>query len=253
MNTNIFYITLLIFIITNVKSTNISKLLKRNVEFDEEALNNSLSEECLEEDQNSEYSVCISPITLNNYKQNCPIINSKKCQTFYNDSNPTKYFPICSKNPQYNEILQPNIIKSIKQNFEINCLTDENNNLCPYSLYLIVKGDNSGVLDDNCKSKKCTESIIKILKETNIDQLAAYENLSSTSGTFSYESLTSTNSLISKMESDKCKSSHITSNTSGAIVNNTNPILLISLFLFIINFLLNKTKYINTIFIENTL
>ncbi|ORX64897.1 hypothetical protein BCR32DRAFT_286774, partial [Anaeromyces robustus] len=139
--------------------------------------------------QNSEISNNCIAITLSNYKEKCASIKSELCQTFYNDPNPLKYYPICSQFPQYKEYLQPSIINFFKQSFELECLTDENDNLCPYSLSKITKGDHSGVLEDNCKSKKCTESTIKSLKNINIDQFAAYENLSFTSGSFSYENI----------------------------------------------------------------
>ncbi|ORX84804.1 hypothetical protein BCR32DRAFT_276774 [Anaeromyces robustus] len=245
MNINSLYIILLISVISRVNSTNISKLLKRNIEFDAEKFYDNLSKECIEENQNSEISNnCIPSITLSNYKEKCASIKSELCQTFYNDPNLTKYYPICSQFPQYKEYFQPSIFNFFKQNYELDCLTDENDNLCPYFLFRITKGDTSGVLENNCKSKKCTESTIKLLKNINIDQFAAYENLSFTSGSFSYESLTLPDTLISIMESDECKSMHSNNNNNNSNNNNNdtsnaksikinNNILLIMLILLI--------------------
>ncbi|ORX72566.1 hypothetical protein BCR32DRAFT_297224 [Anaeromyces robustus] len=220
MNINSLYIILLISIISRVNSTNISKLLKRNIEFDEGTYYNSLSEECIEEDQHSEISNnCMPAITLSNYKEKCASIKSELCQTFYNDPNPLKYYPICSQSPQYQEYLQPNTLFFFKNFFELDCLTDENDNLCPFSLSQITGGDHSGVLENNCKSKKCTESTLKLLKNFNNDQFKAYENLSFTSGSFSHEASTITNNLISNMESEECQSMHSNNNTTSIMKN----------------------------------
>ncbi|ORX41397.1 hypothetical protein BCR36DRAFT_311557 [Piromyces finnis] len=235
MNTNFLYISiiLIISIISKVNSINILDLYKRNVEFDEEVYNN-LSEECIEEDQHSDISSnCLPYITLNNYKEKCQSIKSEKCQNFYNDPNPSKYYPICNQFPQYNEFLQPNTLKALTQTYDIKCLTDENNELCPFSIYSIVKGDKSNVLIDNCKSKKCTDSLIKFYKSINIDNLIAYENLTLTSGEYSYEELTSFNSFVSILESDECRNLQITNNATN-IKNNNN----ILLFLFLLLILL---------------
>ncbi|ORX83499.1 hypothetical protein BCR32DRAFT_291985 [Anaeromyces robustus] len=239
MNINSLYIILLITIISRVNSTNISKLLKRDVEFDAEKFNNDLSEECLEEDRNSEITInCIPVFSLSNYKEKCASIKSELCQNFYKDPNLTKYYPICSKYPQYKEYFQPDIFDFFKQNYELSCLKDENDNLCPISLHKLTNGDFSGALEDNCKSKKCTESAIKILKNINVDQFAAYENLSFTTGTFSYETLNIHNSLISKMESDECKAMHSnnndndTSNANSIKINNNILLIMLVLLIF---------------------
>ena len=217
------------------------------------------SEECANESENSEYTnECMPIITISNYKKSCSDIKSEKCQNFFND--PSKYFPICSKDPQFSEILQPIIFKDLTQGLYSKCLTDEEGNLCPYSIYAITETGENEALSDTCKSKKCTESLIEMLKQINIDQYAAYENLSFTTGSYTYQDLNAVKNIISTLESDKCKSSHVTSNTgktdntenigitenssskvnsgntSGAFINSINPILLISLFLLLLTF-----------------
>ena len=53
----------------------------------------SISKECIEEQEKSEYKDCISELTINNnYKNVCSKINSDKCQKFYN--NPLEFYSI---------------------------------------------------------------------------------------------------------------------------------------------------------------
>jgi len=111
-------------------------------------------------------------ITIGNYKQACTSINSEKCKNFFND--PSKYLPICSKDLQFSEILQPFLFKDLVNGLYSKCLTDEEGNLCPYSIYTITQTGQEDALMDTCKSKKCTESLIDALKDVNIDQYAAY-------------------------------------------------------------------------------
>jgi len=56
-------------IITFVSSTIFSDILKNKIDIDTNKLTNSLSKECIEEDKNSEYNICIPVITLSNYKE----------------------------------------------------------------------------------------------------------------------------------------------------------------------------------------
>jgi len=62
-------------------------------------------------------------------------------------------------------------------------------------------------------------------------QFASIENTSFTEGNFSYDDLNSKNSVISKLESDQCKSLHA---TNGAVTIMINKILLLSIIIFII-------------------
>jgi len=56
-------------------------------------------------------------------------------------------------------------------------------------LQLDEKG-NSNILNDTCKSKLCTESVFNIYKNYDLDQMAAYESLSTTTWSYSYDELT---------------------------------------------------------------
>ena len=97
---------LIIITLSYGNSITISNILKRdNVEF---------SEECMQEYSNSEYnSECWPTITIGNYKQTCSNIKTEKCQNFYKE--PLKYYPICSKEPQFTEIFQPLVFKDLVQ------------------------------------------------------------------------------------------------------------------------------------------
>jgi len=207
-----------IFILTFVKSINVSYVLKRDVTYDEESFKNSLGKECREEYENSEYNECMPTITLSNYKNACSEVISKKCKNFFID--PLSYYPICKNNPVFNEMYQPIMIKTLIQAYDIYCQTDENGDLCPYSLYAITKSGGNEALHDQCKSKKCTESLLKINKDLNIDQYAAFESNDAVNGSYSYEELNAKNDIISVLESDECQSSHVTSDAVTVKLTN---------------------------------
>jgi hypothetical protein len=128
-------------------------------------------------------------------------------------------------------------METVKLSFELKCQTDEEGNLCPFALSAILKGDGSTVLDDTCKSKICTDSTIKVYQSVNLEQISAYENLSSTSGRYSYDEINSFKRLVKMLESDECRSQHVTnvSNvTSNASYININSSLLIFLILLLL-------------------
>jgi len=235
------FLILIISIFSLANCTTYSDVLKHKIEIDTDKLTNSLSNECIEEDKNSEYSICIPEITLSNYKESCINVKSEKCQKFYNDIDKSKYYPICSKNPLYNEYLQIQIIKYIKRVLEIQCLIDENNELCPLALCDIQGGAFlSDPLSKNCRSKQCTDKLIEIYKDLNLDQYAALENLSTSNVKYSYNKLTSIKDSISYVNSDTCKKLHETNNknisTSRAMTIKFNNIL--STILIILVFLI---------------
>lgn len=228
----ILLLVLTVSTLSYANSINFSKLIKRAVTFDEEAFMNNLSEECINEFDNSEYNIeCMPEFTISNYKQVCQQIKSEKCQKFYNDPDKSKYYPICSKIPQYNEVFNPLVFKSAIQGLQLKCQFDENGELCPFSLYSITKTGADEVLDDTCKSSKCTEELLGVYKDTNIDQLAALEDTSFATGNLTYEELSVSKYIVSELESEKCQSQHATSNASYI---KTNTSLLISLLLLLL-------------------
>jgi len=79
-----------------------------------------------------------------------------------------KFYPICKDSPIFVEIHQPVMIKSFLQTLEVYCQTDENDDICPVSLNLITRSKDSNALLDQCKSKKCTESLVKIYKDVDL-------------------------------------------------------------------------------------
>ncbi|ORX41422.1 hypothetical protein BCR36DRAFT_588056 [Piromyces finnis] len=226
-------INLFIILIVSVSSyANSVKFLRRDVTANnEELLKINLSEECRMEYENSEYIKCSPSITLTNYKDTCSDFKSEKCQNFYKD--PLKYYPICKDSPIFAEIYQPTMIKTILQTYDTLCQTDENGELCPFSLHLMT--NNSGgadVLNAQCKSKKCTESLIKVYKDVSIDQYATLESSSQTTGSFTYEDISAKNELISMLESNECQSLHSTSDTT-TVKTNTTLLVLLSLLLLL--------------------
>ena len=230
---NLFFM-LLFSIFSNANNINYFNLLKRKVEYNEDAFLNNLSPECKEEYLNSEYYIdCEPDIQLSNYKDICFKFNSEKCQTYY--ENPLNYYPHCKENPEFSKMYQPILLKSMKQSYDLICQTDEEGNLCPFSIHTITKTGGAEVLLDQCKSKKCTESLINTYKNVDLDQLLAFEELSSTSGNVSYNELNSMKNIVTVLESNTCKSvqAKASSDTVTTINNNCLIIFLSLLLIFL--------------------
>jgi len=225
---------------------------KAMVSYDSEGAKNSVSEECKKEEENSEYSKkCMQELTLSSYKQVCPDFKSKFCQDFYNDPEPIKYYPECSKNPDYKILLQPNVIQSISKVYAQMCNMDEEGELCPFSKAALINQKNGGsfnndddtalqIIDDTCKSKACTESTIEMFKAYNTDLFNSMEDLSYSEGSYSYKEMSSPKKLIEVLESEECQSKQVKKapanvqtddddDESNAITNKINAILLVSL------------------------
>jgi len=231
--------TLLLILIAAVSSyassINFSKLIKRNISFDEESFLNSLSKECREEYENSEYyKDCESSLTLTNYKKVCSDIKSEKCHNYFND--PLKYYPSCKGNSAFEEMYQPLMVKTQIQYYELTCQTDENGDLCPFSLSLITKQSGSGVLQEQCKSKKCTESLHEIVKDFKVEQFGAAEEQSFSTGSFSFDELNVMKDIASILESAECKSAHAMSSGTISNVKSTIWFIVLSLFTLLLLF-----------------
>jgi len=229
----LFYLS--IFIFSLVKCSIFSNALNDEFVVNVDKLTRSLSNECIEEEKSSEYNSCVPKITIANYKQVCQQIKSEKCQKFYNDPDKSKYFPICSKNALYNEYLQPPVINYIRITLESRCFTDENDNLCPYTIYAIT-GTGINVINDNCKSEKCTDLLINMYKEISIDQAAAVYNISTIEDDLDYHGINVLNTMVSRLESNKCRSLHTYIIYSSAINIKSNYILLFLLTLLLLFF-----------------
>jgi len=236
METNLFKVLfyLIFAIASNCQFINI----KKTVTYDEHTFMEGLSQECIEEQNNSEHNECLNLITVDNYKQMCSSYKTEKCQNFY--KNPLDYFPKCKDVPKIKEIYQPIIMENLKLSYELECQIDEEGNLCPMALSLILQNGGYEVLEDTCKSKICSDSAIKVLKNINLDQFSALENLSSTNGSFSYNEITSMKKVANFLESDECKYKQVknTNNskqdTSNASYVKINKSLLISLILLLL-------------------
>ncbi|ORX71749.1 hypothetical protein BCR32DRAFT_305342 [Anaeromyces robustus] len=226
----ILLLILTISISTYANTVNFLKLLKRDVSYDEEEFLNSLGEECRTDYENSDYyNKCIPEITLENYKTSCSDVVSEKCQKFYDD--PLKFFPKCKDISVFKEFHHPVIMKTIQQTNDVYCQTNEEGKLCPYSLSLMTESNGLKALEDQCKSKKCTESLLKIFKDIDIDQYTVYESASYTTGSYTYNDINIVNEYISILESNTCKAEHV---TSDAINMKSNNILLTLLLLLLL-------------------
>ncbi|ORX63472.1 hypothetical protein BCR32DRAFT_251565 [Anaeromyces robustus] len=219
------FFCLIIFMSSNLAY---SLNIKRNISFEEDKFFEGLSKECSEEQDNSEYNECMEEITGENYKQVCSTFNSEKCQKFFN--NPLDYFPICKDDPKIKEYYQPSIMNYFTIHYGLICLTDENDNLCPFGLAVITKSGANEFVEDTCKSEKCTHSTIELCKKVTTDNLLSVESSSLTNGSYTYDELNSYKNVIKKLESDECRTQHVTSN-ANTIKNNS---LLISLLLLLL-------------------
>jgi len=82
---------------------------------------------------------------------------------------------------------------------------DEENNLCPYSIDLITQSGWDKAFLDISTFKKCTESLIELLRDIDVNQYGTYENLSFTSGYCFYYEVNSIKNMNSMLKSDKHK------------------------------------------------
>ncbi|ORX76912.1 hypothetical protein BCR32DRAFT_248358 [Anaeromyces robustus] len=235
---NFLLLCLIIAITSNAYFVNIKRDSTLN---NDDSSEKEIEEECFKEFNSSLVNTCAPNINLINYKKECANLEVDKCKEFYN--NPLDYFPTCKKSSKMQELIPP-LMHYLKSALEIKCQEDEKGELCPLAISLIINYQNDEVIEDNCKSKKCTESVIKELK--NIDSLNlkkedlinSYKNNTNSekSSTNSEKSSISIKELIEKLESDKCKSKYIntSSNANYIKINNSLLISLIILLLLII-------------------
>jgi len=222
-----FYFCLIIVISSYAHFINI----KRNISYDENAFWEGISKECIEEQNNTEYNECMTKMNITNYKRICSNYKTEKCQKFYN--NPLDYFPVCKNEPKIQELYQPALLEGLKLAYQLECQLDEEGNLCPMALSSILNDSGFDVLDDTCKSKSCTDSAIKVYKGFSLDQISKYEDLSMTNGSFSYNEIASIKKLVETLESNECRSQHVTSNANYIQTNTSFVISLVILLILL--------------------
>jgi len=121
--------------------------------------------------QQEDYSECIDAFNsmVSNGQGNFEIFCSKKCKKFFND--PKKATPDCYDN---SESLQK-ILDSIKELSDMNCATDGGGNFCPNTQALIDQNyvstleEGMDIAKKTCKSKYCTDALIKIHQSINLE------------------------------------------------------------------------------------
>ncbi|ORX87222.1 hypothetical protein BCR32DRAFT_264421 [Anaeromyces robustus] len=208
MKVNIFnylLICLIIVISSNAKIIT-NHFLKRTVTYDNSSFEEGLSQECIEEHDNSEYMECM-PVDkdLDVFKQGCLKIKTEKCQNFF--KNPLEYFPHCKNFPKIQEYYSTNLMKALLIFYELKCQTDENGNFCPIAEALI-KGE--GDVSNTCKSKNCTDTAIKSFQQMDEEFYMALQNTPFSSGSWSQEEINESKNMVKVLESDNCRSQHIT-------------------------------------------
>jgi len=89
--------------------------------------------------------------------------------------------------------------------------------------------------------KSVLNLLLILIKKIDIDQMASYENLSTTDGSYSYQELNSIKKkILSKLESNECKAQYESNSSSITTVTKLGTSLLIAVLLLFF-FLLNNT------------
>ncbi|ORX58408.1 hypothetical protein BCR36DRAFT_580034 [Piromyces finnis] len=162
-------------------------------------------QECQYDLSNSvEYRDCFLPtITKENYKELCIVLNSTKCQQFYND--PMFYLPNCIDDYQISELLSPTIISSTLSSIHLICQTDEQNNLCPIAEALLNNQNlKEKTIKKTCASKNCINAAIQVYSslQTNLND---FENLSITTGSNDDSSKNNIVTVMDYLNSQECQ------------------------------------------------
>jgi hypothetical protein len=205
-------------------------LKKREVEIDESAYEN-ISEAC--QTEFSKYEKCFTKPTEKNYSSVCTTINSAECKNFVAD--PKSALPSCLDQDVMMEMLDPKVLEGSYLAYEFFCANDESGNPCPFSSLFInnnsetiknlPQDESYYVLKSTCESAICREAtynMYKVLLGTTVD---AYENLSTTSGSFDAKTINGDEQLIAFLNSDECRSmakTNTATTNTGATNNNAN-------------------------------
>ncbi|ORX51067.1 hypothetical protein BCR36DRAFT_583133 [Piromyces finnis] len=143
-------------------------------------------------------------IDITNYEEQCSVFNSEKCQIFYNDSDLSKYYPICTQDEKSKNMYNPVMFKKLINNVKSKCYMNENDELCPLSIFRITSPntpiDYPLIRNDTCKSKKCTDYFIEYLKGFDMEYFSSFEKINP-NRKFSYEDMIIPKQYISDLKS----------------------------------------------------
>jgi len=189
----------------------INFLKKREVTFDESALQN-VSEACGNEMQKYEKLCFLTPSGPNS-DEICKQILSDECKNFA--SNAQSLLPSCIDNPQIMEYINSNMYETNYAIYASTCDKDEAGNLCPLATYMkdaiengksfkLTETELKKFMMDTCSSNSCRKSTYDIFKKVS-SNLDSYENLSMTSGSYSFTDKYNGNNNINYLNSDECK------------------------------------------------
>lgn len=114
----------------------------------------------------NELELCLNAVYDSEYidchvmKNNCNILTSERCSKYYDDID--KIIPICKKYKEYKSYFQ-----SLKDIASSICTTDDNDNLCSFTTQMLYYFDektfNQTLVNETCKSTKCTNGFIKLI------------------------------------------------------------------------------------------
>ncbi|ORX48995.1 hypothetical protein BCR36DRAFT_354169 [Piromyces finnis] len=132
-----------------------------------------IKKECMDALEKYDTKGCSYDDIYVDFDRSCKTLNSKKCQKIFNLK--LTEIPECqSSNKETLEIMEDYLsIQRISVKFM--CSRDENNNICPISIFEEDRAENlseedqiklvNKLINDNCKSKKCTNAITEYIDE----------------------------------------------------------------------------------------
>eukprot|EP00833_Pecoramyces_ruminatium_P013563 jgi/Orpsp1_1/1187595/evm.model.d7180000058924.1 len=242
---------------SQVFSYSIDGLNKRQAKTDEDICKEKVDaeyEECLFLDNE------IGKVSAETF---CPIFNSEKCQSIYNDKLYTT-IPECKNLSQYYKDVFFKYSNTYTFIAAYICNKDENNEYCPYNS-ITSKADPDlnelkSATEATCKSKKCTEESIKSFNKIassvkNLDAPGILEKVNyaltelksdecnakhATQTTQKTTTVQETNTAQKTINAQETNSVQKTDNTSDARTNNFNFILLIIVSVLVALFINNE-------------
>jgi len=217
-----------------VKREESNKLVVKNVNVNVNRNNLNISLECRNDlNRSTEYKECSDiHFTLSNYEYLCSILNSSKCQKFY--ENPFSYIPNCKNEEVMVDLLSEPMISTTKASVSLICSKDGKGNLCPAAeVSLQGKIIDSEAINQTCQSKKCISALSDMLK-SSLDNIDAIQYLSFTTINDVDSAKKIFSALLNNIESEACLSQAVDETETETFSLNMSIILIYTLGVLII-------------------
>jgi hypothetical protein len=204
----------------------INFLKKRDVALDESAFED-VSLACSAE--LNKYTPCFQTPSRLNSDEECQLLISDECKNFV--SNAQSLVPSCKDYPKVMEFINPKILEGTYSVYVFTCAKDEAGRPCPLATDFANEINKQGTtltrtqaekdLMDTCSSNACRIATHDAYQKLFGSALNAYEDLSTTSGSFSKADTNSMQALLDFLNSDECKAMSGSSSvgTSGGALN----------------------------------